>query len=83
MENEPGNMCIPFSWMKKWLNNIIASLRSSLSQTDWSRIHNFHNADETFGIFNDTLISLLNEKIPPYYKIKINNKKTPRSPWLN
>ena len=59
----------------------IASLRSSLSQTDWSRIHNSHNADEAFGIFNDTLISLLNEKIP-LNKIKINNKKTPRSPWL-
>ena len=51
----------------------IASLRSSLSQTDWSIIHNSHNADEAFGILNDTLISLLNEKIP-LTKIKINNK---------
>ena len=59
----------------------MASLRSSLSQTDWSSIHNSHNADEAFGILNDTLISLLNEKIP-LTKIKINNKKTPRSPWL-
>ena len=59
----------------------IASLRSSLSQTDWSRIHNSHNTDEAFGIFNDTLISLLNEEIP-LTKINIDNKKTPRSPWL-
>ena len=22
MENGPGNMCIPFSWIKKWLNNM-------------------------------------------------------------
>ena len=60
----------------------IASLRSSLRQTDWSRIHNSRDANEAFDIFNDSLTSLLNEKIP-LTKIKIKNKKTPKSPWLS
>ena len=26
MENGPGNMCIPFSWIKKWLKQKIIKL---------------------------------------------------------
>ena len=72
---------LAYTCSRHFSQNNIANFKSSLLSVNWSRVYNTHDPDVAFDIFNDTLVSLLNENIP-VIRQKNDNRKIPRSPWI-